>query len=96
MMKKEQWIEKVVDSAKGTNTLEPSDSVYAKIQERIHAVKEYTFTKSQFIGIAAAILILISVNIVLVARSNSTNKTTEAQTLVNQFDSSTSDNLYTL
>ena len=95
-MKKELWIEKVVDSAIGTNSLEPSDSLYTKIQERILIAKEYTFTKKQILGIAAAILILISANIVLIAQTNSRKKTTEAKTLVNQFDSSASDNLYAL
>jgi hypothetical protein len=93
-MKKEKWIENVMGSSKGLNSLEPIEHLFQKIQSRIDESSNYVFSRNQIIGIAAGILVLVSVNLSMIISKSSQVNEEQGNTLVEQFDSTGCDKIY--
>ena len=70
-MKKDQFIEKVLNSTNGIQKVEPNEALFSKIQLRIEAEKPV----SNYISwlVAASIILLVSLNVGILLNTNDTS-----------------------
>lgn len=93
-MKKDIWIQKVMDSSKEFSQQLPSDEVWKRIQNSIQKAKEKTFSRKEVFAIAASLILLVAVNLTLMSKSASKSKDTTESVIEKQFKSSFVDNIY--
>jgi hypothetical protein len=68
-MEQDTFIEKILNSTNGITKVNPSDSVFSKIQQQIDDIKPIDITTKWLI--AASIILLISLNIGLITKNTS-------------------------
>ena len=88
-MKKEDFIENILNSTNGITKLSPDDAILNKIQARLEDDKPADGYSKWLV--AASILILISLNIRILSN---TNKKTETNTNLSELVTTTNNQLY--
>lgn len=73
-MKKEKFINDILNSSNGITKVTPSDELFNKIEQKILLEKEATSKSTWFI--AASVLVFLSLNIILLQISTSSSKNT--------------------
>jgi hypothetical protein len=93
-MKKDIWIQKVMDSSKDFSKQLPSDEVWKRIQNSIRKPIEMTFSRKQVFAIAASLILLVAVNLSLFTSSSSKSTDATESALKQQLQSSFVENIY--